>query len=261
MTPQRHFSQIICRHAVDQPAAPFAFPCALADPLLGVTASAPDLCGTFVWVASTMAGLGNDGGVDIGGILTGAVVTAEPDEAVDDAPRSFAPMFGRSRKAAAQNCSPSRFSVDQHSETKTEMSQPRQEAVSFPQLASEPGVRAAPGSAPPGGASTLTSGNASLNFRWLTFHPWLRAAYARLSASVVVTDPVVISSESMNDSRPVNLLSTSRSVIRDTYDTFTHMRSRTSSRRSRQDSTVLASALSANDKHWPCREARLTLPG
>ena len=51
----------------------------------------------------------------------------------------------------------------------------------------------------------LTSENASLNRFCFMFHEWLRAAYKRFSASVVVTEPVVISSESMNDSRPVNL--------------------------------------------------------
>ena len=51
----------------------------------------------------------------------------------------------------------------------------------------------------------LTSGNASLNRRCSMFHEWLRLAYDRFSASLVVTDPVVISSESIKDRSPVNL--------------------------------------------------------
>ena len=37
------------------------------------------------------------------------------------------------------------------------------------------------------------------------FQEWLLRAQARLSASVVFTDPVVISSDIMKDNRPVNL--------------------------------------------------------
>ncbi len=54
----------------------------------------------------------------------------------------------------------------------------------------------------------LTSGKASLNRRCSIFHIWLRAAYARFSASLVVTEPVVISSESIKDSNPVKLKKT-----------------------------------------------------
>jgi hypothetical protein len=50
-----------------------------------------------------------------------------------------------------------------------------------------------------------TSGKASLNRGWAMFQAWLRAAKARLCASEEVTEPVVISSESMNERRPVNL--------------------------------------------------------
>lgn len=52
---------------------------------------------------------------------------------------------------------------------------------------------------------TLTSGKASLNRGWVIFQLWLRAAKARLWDSDEVTEPVVISSESMNESKPVSL--------------------------------------------------------
>jgi len=52
------------------------------------------------------------------------------------------------------------------------------------------------------------SGNASLNLRCWTFQEWLLRAQARLSESVVFTDPVVISSDIMKDSKPVNIVAT-----------------------------------------------------
>lgn len=52
---------------------------------------------------------------------------------------------------------------------------------------------------------SLTSGKASLNRSCVTFQLWLRAAKARLWDSDEVMEPVVISSESMNESRPVRL--------------------------------------------------------
>lgn len=55
------------------------------------------------------------------------------------------------------------------------------------------------------GGWVLTSGKASLNRGCRTFQPWLLEANTRLCASDEVTDPVVISSESMNDRRPVKL--------------------------------------------------------
>ncbi|KAJ3006320.1 hypothetical protein NUW54_g3981 [Trametes sanguinea] len=61
------------------------------------------------------------------------------------------------------------------------------------------------------GGEERTSGNASRNRLFWRFQEWLRAAYKRFSASVVVTDPVVISSESMKESKPVNLWNAVRS--------------------------------------------------
>ena len=52
------------------------------------------------------------------------------------------------------------------------------------------------------------SGNASLNLFCVRFQAWLRAANARLWASDEVTEPVVISSESMKESRPVRIVAT-----------------------------------------------------
>jgi len=60
-------------------------------------------------------------------------------------------------------------------------------------------------SAMKGQLSGLTSGKASLNFGDSMLNLWLFAAAIRLYASVVVTEPVVISSESMNERRPVSL--------------------------------------------------------
>jgi len=52
------------------------------------------------------------------------------------------------------------------------------------------------------------SGNASLNLRCWMFQGWLLRAHARLSASVVFTDPVVISSDNIKDNKPVNIVAT-----------------------------------------------------
>jgi hypothetical protein len=56
-----------------------------------------------------------------------------------------------------------------------------------------------------GGATQRTSGKASLNLRCSRFQAWLRPASTRLSASDVVIEPVVISSECMKETRPVRL--------------------------------------------------------
>lgn len=100
----------------------------------------------------------------------------------DDCPRSFWAMFGRSRGAGRQYCAQGRVGER-----------------SFTIFIGAHGAM-------------LTSGKASLNLRFSKFHWWLRAAYARFSASLVVTDPVVISSESMNESNPVNLWTTNVSL-------------------------------------------------
>jgi len=52
------------------------------------------------------------------------------------------------------------------------------------------------------------SGKASLNFGWVKFQAWLLDANCLFCASLDVTDPVVISSESINDSRPVRIVAT-----------------------------------------------------
>jgi len=52
------------------------------------------------------------------------------------------------------------------------------------------------------------SGKISLNRGCSKFHEWLRAANWRLCVSDDVTDPVVISSESMKESRPVKIVAT-----------------------------------------------------
>jgi len=57
-------------------------------------------------------------------------------------------------------------------------------------------------------AGVQYSGKASLNLRWCRFQAWLFRAHARLSVSVVFTDPVVISSDNMKDNRPVNIVAT-----------------------------------------------------
>ena len=51
----------------------------------------------------------------------------------------------------------------------------------------------------------LTSGNASLNRACWVFQLWLCAAKPRLCAGDEFTEPVVISSESMKERRPVRL--------------------------------------------------------
>jgi hypothetical protein len=56
-----------------------------------------------------------------------------------------------------------------------------------------------------GDIEALTSGKASLKRDCEIFQEWLRSANACLCASAELTDPVVISSESMNDNRPVKL--------------------------------------------------------
>jgi len=52
------------------------------------------------------------------------------------------------------------------------------------------------------------SGKMSLNLGCSKFQGWLRAANWRLWASLDVIDPVVISSESINESRPVKMVAT-----------------------------------------------------
>ena len=54
----------------------------------------------------------------------------------------------------------------------------------------------------------LYSGKASLKRGCVMFQEWLRAAKARLYASEEVTDPVVISSESIKERRPVRIVAT-----------------------------------------------------
>ena len=54
----------------------------------------------------------------------------------------------------------------------------------------------------------LYSGKASLKRGWVIFQQWLRAAKARLYASEEATDPVVISSESIKERRPVRIVAT-----------------------------------------------------
>jgi hypothetical protein len=52
------------------------------------------------------------------------------------------------------------------------------------------------------------SGNISWNLFCFRFHAWLRDANTRLWASVELTEPVVISSESINDKSPVRMVAT-----------------------------------------------------
>jgi len=59
------------------------------------------------------------------------------------------------------------------------------------------------------------SGKASLNRGCRMFHAWLRCAKARLCVSEEVTEPVVISSESMNERRPVNIVATLQAGFQD----------------------------------------------
>jgi len=56
--------------------------------------------------------------------------------------------------------------------------------------------------------SSQKSGKASTNRRCFKFQAWLRAARVFLSWSVLATDPVVISSLSMKDKMPVQIVAT-----------------------------------------------------